>query len=210
MTSTLMTTAIAIFGTLLGSGLTAFVAARIERRKNEALERQQIRQEAAQDRAALRDLRVEHRRWRRDRRQGAYQGLLDAAHEAQGAIWQLARLTLEPYDQHRYDMRRGAAIDAVRATRQAATTVELEGPAGVAQAGAEYAEAVDRHVHPPIQYLMELSKGPLTDEQEDRYRSAAAETGPLLDGMRQRFIPLARAALDELAEESDRGTRAAA
>lgn len=118
-----MTTAIAIVGTLLGSGLTAFVTARVERRKNEALERQQIRQEAAQERAALRELRVEHRKWRRDRRQAAYQGLLDAAHEAQGTIWQLTRLTLEPYDQHRYDVRRGAAIDAVQAVRQAATTV---------------------------------------------------------------------------------------
>ncbi|MGW2182957.1 hypothetical protein ACWCXX_33805 [Streptomyces sp. NPDC001732] len=154
-----MTTAIAIVGTLLGSGLTAFMTARIERRRNEALERQQIRQEAAQDRDALRELRVEHRRWRRDRRQAAYQGLMDAAHEAEGAVRQLARLTLEPYDQHRYDIWRVAAIDAVRATRQAASTVELEGPAGVAQVGAEYAEAVDRHTHPPIQYLMELSKG---------------------------------------------------
>ncbi|MEV5688827.1 hypothetical protein AB0L68_37585 [Streptomyces sp. NPDC052164] len=202
MTSTWMTTAIAIVGTLLGSGLTAFVTARIERRKNEALEKQQIRQEAAQDRAALRDMRVEHQKWRRDRRQAAYQGLMDAAHEAQGAIWQLARLTLEPYDQHRYDIRRGAAIDAVRAARQAASTVELEGPAGVAQAGAEYAEAIDRHIHPPIQYLMELSKGPLTDVQKDRYRSSAAETGPLVADMQRRFAPLARAALDELMEEA--------
>ncbi|MFE6665117.1 hypothetical protein ACFVFH_16355 [Streptomyces sp. NPDC057697] len=210
MTSTLMTTAIAIVGTLLGSGLTAFVTARIERRKNEALERQQIRQEAAQDRAALRELRVEHRRWHRDRRQAAYQGLMDAAHEAQGAIWQLARLTLEPYDQHRYDTRRGAAIDAVRVTRQAATTVELEGPARVAQAGAEYAEAMDRHIHPPIEYLMELSRGPLTDEQKDRYRSSAAETGLVVEEMRRRFVPLARAALDELVDEADQGTRTTA
>jgi hypothetical protein len=34
-------------GTLLGSGLTAFVTARTDRRRNEALERQQIRDEAA-------------------------------------------------------------------------------------------------------------------------------------------------------------------
>ncbi|MFI9604773.1 hypothetical protein ACIHCX_33860 [Streptomyces sp. NPDC052043] len=206
MTSTWMTTAIAIVGTLLGSGLTAFVTARTERRKNEALERQQIRQEAAQDRAALRELRVEHQKWRRDRRQAAYKSLMDAAHEAQGAIWQLARLTLEPYDQHRYDMRRGAAIDAVRATRQAATTVELEGPAAVAQAGAEYAEAIDRHIHPPIQYLMELSRGTQTDEQKDRYRSSAAETGLHVDDMQRRFVPLARAALDELMDEAGQQT----
>ena len=201
-----MTTAIAIAGTLLGSALTAFVTARTERRKNEAQERQQIRMEAAQDRAALRELRVEHRKWRRDRRQAAYQGLMDAAHEAQGAVWQLARLTLEPYDQHRYDVRRGAAIDTVRATRQAATTVELEGPPGVAQAGAEYAEALDRHIQPPIQYLMELSRGPLTDEQKDRYESAATESARLVEDARQRFVPLARAALDELMNEAEEPT----
>ncbi|MBO7936588.1 hypothetical protein JTP77_011645 [Streptomyces sp. S9] len=137
--------------------------------------------------------------------------MLDAAHEAQGAIWQLARLTQEPYDQHRYDTRRGAAIDAVRATRQAATTVELEGPTGVAQAAADYAEAIDRHIHPPIQYLTELSRGPLTDEHKDRYRSSAAETGLAVDDTRQHFVPLARAALDELVDDSaDQTTQAAA
>ncbi|MCX4486241.1 hypothetical protein OG890_20150 [Streptomyces anulatus] len=130
---------------------------------------------------------------------------MDAAHEAQGAVWQLTQLTLEHYDQHRYDIRRGAAIDAVRVTQQAATTVELEGPAGVAQAGAEYAEAIDRHIHPPIQYLMELSTGPLTDEQKDRYRSAATEAGLAVEDLRRRFVPLARAALDELVDETDRG-----
>ncbi|MFB7208732.1 hypothetical protein [Streptomyces sp. NPDC056255] len=124
MTSTWMNTAIAIVGTLLGSGLTALVTARSERRKNEVLERQQIRREAAQDRAALRELRVErHKRSerRRDRRQAAWRSLMDAAHEAQGAVRQLARLAMDPYDQDRHAIRRGAALDAVRATRQAAT-----------------------------------------------------------------------------------------
>ncbi|MQS04384.1 hypothetical protein FNX44_021425 [Streptomyces sp. OF1] len=44
MTSILMATAIAVVGTLLDSGLMALVTARIERRKNEALEGQQVRQ----------------------------------------------------------------------------------------------------------------------------------------------------------------------
>lgn len=66
-----MTTAIAVGGTLLGSGLTALAAARTERRKDEALRQQQLRQEAADDRTRRRDLRVEHRKWRRDSRQAA-------------------------------------------------------------------------------------------------------------------------------------------
>lgn len=76
----------------------------------------------------------------------------------------------------------------------------------VAQAGAEYAEVIDRHIHPPIQYLMELSKGPLSDEQKDRHRSSAAETGLLVEDLLRRFVPLARAALDELMDEADQRT----
>ncbi|MFD0340713.1 hypothetical protein ACFVH0_18870 [Streptomyces sp. NPDC127117] len=203
MTSSLITTVIAICGTLLGSGLTAFAAARTERRRSEALERQQVREEAAHDRTQRHELRVEHRKWRRDRRQSAYQSLLDAAHEAQGAIWQLGRLTLEPFDQHRYDIRRGVAIDAVRATRRAADVVQLEGPADVARAAEEYAEAVDRNVQPPIEALMQLNKEPLSEGQQERYRSAASETKALVEGCRQRFVPLARQALDELVNDAE-------
>lgn len=203
MASSLITTVIAIFGTLLGSGLTAFVTAQTERRRNEALEQQQIREEAARDRTQRRELRLEHRKWRRDRRQAAYQGLLDAAHEAQGAIWQLGRLTVEPFDQHRYDIRRGAAIDAVRATRRAADAVQLEGPADVAQAANEYAKAVDLNIEPSIESLMQLSKGPLSEEQQERYHSAAAEGNALVESCQQRFVPLARQALDELMNDVD-------
>lgn len=117
-------------GTLLGSGLTAWTVARTELRRNEALERQQTREEAARDRTQRRELRVEHQKWRRDRRQAAYQSLMDAAHEAQGARWQLGRLTLEPFDQHRHDIRRGAAIDAIRATRRAADAVQSKTGSG--------------------------------------------------------------------------------
>ncbi|MGW2883074.1 hypothetical protein ACWDBP_44325 [Streptomyces sp. NPDC001233] len=203
MASSLITTVIAICGTLLGSGLTALTAARTERRKNEALERQQIREEAARDRTQRRELQAEHQKWRRDRRQAAYQSLMDAAHEAQGAIWQLGRLTLEPFDQHRYDIRRGAAIDAVRATRRAADAVHLEGPAEVAQAAEEYAKAVDRHIAPPVEALMQLSQGPLSEEQHERYRSTAAETNALVESCHQCFVPLARQALDELIGDID-------
>ncbi|MFF1920547.1 hypothetical protein ACFVW8_08210 [Streptomyces sp. NPDC058221] len=203
MESTWMTTGIAVGGTLLGSGLTALVTARTERRKDESLQRQQIRQEAADDRTRRRDLRVEHRKWRRDSRQAAYQALMDAGHEAQGAVWQLARLTLDPYDQQRYDTRRGLAIDAARTTRQAANRVQLEGPAPVARAASAWAEAIDRHIHPPVEYLMELGKGPLSEEQKEHYRSASAETGLLVETAQRRFAPLAREALDEVMDEAD-------
>ncbi|MEU0837753.1 hypothetical protein [Streptomyces sp. NPDC005969] len=129
--------------------------------------------------------------------------MLDAAHEAQGAIWQLGRLTLEPFDQHRYDIRRGAAIDAVRAMRRAAGAVQLEGPADVAQAAEEYAKAIDRNIEPPIEALMQLNKGPLSEDQQERYRSTASESNAFVEGCQQRFVPLARQALDELMNDVD-------
>ncbi|MFJ6542417.1 hypothetical protein ACIQMP_17470 [Streptomyces sp. NPDC091385] len=202
MADSLSTTVIAICGTLLGSGLTAWAAALAERRRNEALERQQIREEAARERERRRELRSEHLKWRRDRRQAAYQELMDAAHEAEGAVWQLGRLTLEPFDQHRYDLRRGAAIDAVRATRRAADAVQLEGPEEVALAAEEYARAVDRHIGPPVEALMRMSEGPLAEGEAERYRSGAAETEARVAQWRRRFVPLAREALDESVEEA--------
>ncbi|WP_018548357.1 hypothetical protein [Streptomyces sp. LaPpAH-108] len=200
MASSLSTTVIAICGTLLGSGLTAWAAALAERRRNEALERQQMREEAARERDRRRELRAEHQKWRRDRRQAAYQDLMDAAHEAQGAVWQLGRLVLEPFDQHRYDVRRGVAIDAVRATRRAADAVQLEGPEDVAQVAEEYARAVDRHIGPPIEALTGRGQGAPSETRIEGYRSAAAETEALVEACRQRFVPLARRALDELVE----------
>ncbi|MYQ88449.1 MULTISPECIES: hypothetical protein [unclassified Streptomyces] len=59
-----------------------------------------------------------------------------------------------------------------------------------------YAKAVDRHIAPPIELLMQLSRGPLSDEQHARYRSTAAGTSALVESRRQRFVPLARRALD--------------
>lgn len=73
----------------------------------------------------------------------------------------------------------------------------------MAQAASDWAEAVDRHIHPPVEYLMELGEGPLSDERKDRYRSASAETSLLVETMQRRFVPLAREALDEVMDEAD-------
>ncbi|MFJ1625963.1 hypothetical protein ACIODX_37280 [Streptomyces sp. NPDC088190] len=67
----------------------------------------------------------------------------------------------------------------------------------MAQAAEAYARAMDRHIEPPIELLMRLSGGPLSDEQHERYRSTAAGTSALVERCRQRFVPLARRALDE-------------
>ncbi|MFD3738867.1 hypothetical protein [Streptomyces sp. NPDC058629] len=56
----------------------------------------------------------------------------------------MAQPTPEPHDQHRYDVRRGATIDAVPATRQAATTVDLEGPRAWHRPALSTPKAMDR------------------------------------------------------------------
>ncbi|MEH0544946.1 hypothetical protein QA802_18205 [Streptomyces sp. B21-105] len=68
----LLLTTVGVAGTLAGSGLTGFISARLERRKEAAAERTQLRQEQAADRVHIREQKIEHYRWRRDRRQSAY------------------------------------------------------------------------------------------------------------------------------------------
>ncbi|MFC8665500.1 hypothetical protein [Streptomyces sp. NPDC057199] len=70
--SPLLLSIVGIAGTLAGGGLTGFMNARIERRKEAATERQQFLQEQAAERSHTRELKIEHYRWRRDRRQSAY------------------------------------------------------------------------------------------------------------------------------------------
>lgn len=73
-------------------------------------------------------------------------------------------------------------------------------------------------IHDPRSSTHALTNGrivtPVTPHQPTSTRSCyellAAETGLLVEDMRRRFVPLARAALDELVDETDQGTQAAA
>ncbi|MFJ3714191.1 hypothetical protein [Streptomyces sp. NPDC090053] len=63
----ILVSVVGVLGTVMGAALTAFVAARTEQRR-----------ERSQARVQLNDLRVEHQRWRRERRQAAYLSFLEA------------------------------------------------------------------------------------------------------------------------------------
>ncbi len=79
----------------------------------------------------------------------------------------------------------------------------MEGPADVAQAADEYAKAIDRNMEPPIESLMQLSQGLLSEEQQERYHATAAERNALVESCQRCFVPLARQALDELINDVD-------
>lgn len=80
-----------MLGTALGASLAAIISARAEHHRQTALERQQVRLELTQrDNHAL-EVRVEHPRWRRERRQSAYLEFLDALNAADRANQQYFR-----------------------------------------------------------------------------------------------------------------------
>lgn len=66
MTSVLVAV-VGVVGTAAGALLAAIIAARTENRRQAALERQQLRQELIQRDDQIRELRIEHLRWRRER-----------------------------------------------------------------------------------------------------------------------------------------------
>lgn len=85
-----------IIGTLVGSGLTGFIALRAERAKQRALERHEERQSHRQESLQELDLRLEHHRWRRDHRRAAYQEFADKVLVARGAALDYHRSCIRP------------------------------------------------------------------------------------------------------------------
>lgn len=83
--------AVGVLGTALGASLTAIIAARTENRRQAALERQQAQQVLTQRNTQALEVRVEHLRWRRDRRQSTYLDFLDAIDAADRANQQYFR-----------------------------------------------------------------------------------------------------------------------
>ncbi|MFF4500381.1 hypothetical protein [Streptomyces sp. NPDC001401] len=133
--SDLLTPIIAAVSALSGAALTGFISARSERRKEQALERQQQRQQEAEDRGQLRELKAEHMQWRRERRQAAYEGLVEATQAYERTALEYSFVSTsddcEPGKRAQCFEDMEAALQALR---QAAGKVRLEGPDEVAEA----------------------------------------------------------------------------
>jgi hypothetical protein len=189
--SALVLSAIGVLGTLSGSGLTALVAARSERRKDAALERLQIRQEQAQDRSQVRELRAEHQKWRRDRRQAAYQAFLDAMNAARWSVVEYGGVaqasSLVDVDVQR---KKEAADKLVRTGEHACNTIRLEGPDNVSSAAVAYWSSV-------VAYSNLVTKQLHAGDEAGRGDDLGGQMSKI-STTEKKFIREACAALDEL------------
>ncbi|WP_026343649.1 hypothetical protein [Nocardia sp. BMG111209] len=191
--------AVGVLGTALGAALSAFFAARSEGRRQGVLERQQVRQELMQKDAQLRELRLEHLRWRRERRQAAYLELLTALSAADRANQQYFR-----------ELRAGAPpmpVDDARLTEirrlfkdceQILYMVALEGPADVAEVAQHLIEHFGALVAAVRQYA-EAQSAAIADLAEDS--NTVDMTGQSFMTTQKKFVSTARDALDEIVGE---------
>jgi hypothetical protein len=189
---------VGVLGTVMGAALTAFVAARAEQLREAALERQHIRQEETQNRTQLVELRVEHQRWRRERRQAAYLAFLEAlgaADRDNQALFRSLRARRSPAPP---DEERIAAIRvAFKEAESAGLVVILEGPETIAQAAQQLVDQMSSLVQ-DVQTYAEAAAADGHAEQG----GAVHEAGMQFIAARYTFLGMARDALDEVALDS--------
>jgi hypothetical protein len=187
---------VGVMSTVMGAALAAFVAARADQRREAALERQHVREEQKQNRAQLNELRVEHQRWRRERRQTAYLGLLEALgaadRENQALFRELrARRSPVPVDETR--------IAEIRVkfknSESAALVVILEGPETIAEAAQHLVDLMASLVQDVREYAEAAAADGHTDQG-----NAVHEAGVNFMAERRAFLDMARCALDEVTE----------
>ncbi|MCF3105337.1 hypothetical protein IPZ58_27635 [Streptomyces roseoverticillatus] len=127
--------AVSVLGTVAGAVLTAVAAARSERRRDAADQREREAQDEAIQHTQAYERALEHQRWRRERRQAAYLAFLSALGTAD-RVNQEHFHTLQQTPQ-------GAAVNEERLRRirhhfkeaeSASHTVMLEGPETIAEA----------------------------------------------------------------------------
>ncbi|MGW4200354.1 hypothetical protein [Streptomyces sp. NPDC004726] len=176
---------VGVLGTVLGAALTAFVAARTEQRR-----------EKSQDRVQLNELRVEHQRWRRERRQAAYLSFLEALGAAdrdnQAFFRDLrARRSPIPLDEVRIAAIRLKFKDA----ESAGLVVILEGPETVAEAAQNLVDQLSSLVQDVREYA-EASAADNLGNGGDTVHQA----GMGFIAERKAFLGLARDVLDEIAK----------
>ncbi|MCC9706155.1 hypothetical protein E4N62_13285 [Streptomyces sp. MNU76] len=175
--------AVGVLGTVVGAALTAFIAARTERRR-----------ERSQDRVRLSDLRVEHQRWRRERRQAAYHSFLEAlgiADRENQAFFRELRAGHAPVP---LDETRSAAIRLkFKDAESAGLMVVLEGPEHVAEAAHTLVEQLSSLVQDVRQYAEAVAAESSSIGGDDVH-----EAGMRFIADRKAFLGLARDALDEV------------
>ncbi|MFF4120310.1 hypothetical protein ACFY0P_43675 [Streptomyces sp. NPDC001714] len=195
----LLTPIITAASALLGVGLTGAINARSDKRKDKALERQQVHHESVQERNHIRELHAEHKKWLREQRLAAYQSLLTAMTQAREANWQYFNV-LQSGSSSTSDAqeKRTAARQARSVANQASHTVQLEGPEAVSAVAVRCLEIME------IEYerVATLVEGTLTNnlspQRETEIRAAFAVGDQEYKDVLDLFVETARAALGEI------------
>ncbi|OIJ91620.1 hypothetical protein [Streptomyces colonosanans] len=176
---------VGVLGTVMGAALTAFVAARTEQRR-----------ERSQDRVQLNDLRVEHQRWRRERRQAAYLSFLEAlgtADRDNQAFFRELRAERAPVP---LDETRIAAIRLkFKDAESAGLVVTLEGPQAVAEAAQNLVDQLSSLVQDVREYAEAVAANSLGNGGDNVH-----EAGMGFIAERKAFLGLARDVLDDVAK----------
>ncbi|MFX0573743.1 hypothetical protein [Nocardia nepalensis] len=188
--------AVGVLGTALGAALTAIIGARAENRRQAALERQQARNELGQKDNQVLELRVEHFRWRRERRQAAYLDFLQATAAADRANLQEFRTLKAATPPEPLAVERFAEIPRlIKHAEQVGDLVLLEGPGHVAAATQELVSQFGSLV----QAVRDLAEAHSRSADDLRLRQQTIEEmGERYLVARLEFLGAARAALDEI------------
>ncbi|MEC3915495.1 hypothetical protein [Nocardia sp. CDC160] len=174
--------------------LTAYIGARTETRRPAAIERQQTRQDLIQRDNQVRELQIEHLRWRREHRQAAYLDLIEAANTADRANQQYFRELLASTEPIPADQARLAEIrQHFKHAEHISYKVMLEGPAEVAQAAQRLIDALATVIHE----VREIAQTPASQTRPVAAAAAESAGWTYLDQQKE-FLGTARAALDEI------------
>ncbi|WP_228566200.1 hypothetical protein [Nocardia sp. SYP-A9097] len=164
------------------------------------MERQQIRQEIAQGNDQVREVRLEHLRWRRERRQHAYLELLEALSAADRANQHYFRGLQGATGPTQVDEARLAEIRQLfKNAEQVFYKVVLEGPPDVAEA----AQRLIDHCGSLIGEVREFAGAQAEMVVDLVDRSDAVEmAGRSFMATQREFLSTASSALDEIADVS--------
>ncbi|MFI0912522.1 hypothetical protein [Streptomyces abikoensis] len=191
---------VSVLGTIAGVALTSVAAARSERRRDVAAERERNAQDEALQRTQAYERAVEHQRWRRERRQAAYLAFLTAMGAADRAN-----------QEHFHELQAvpsGAPLDegVLREVRRhfkeaesSAHTVMLEGPANIAEAAHALVLRLAGLVGDVREYA--VAHAAANHDLGDR-EAAVHAAGMAYIAAHKEFLGAARSALDETTASS--------
>ncbi|MGW4245712.1 hypothetical protein [Nocardia sp. NPDC004722] len=186
---------VGVLGTVLGVALTAYIGARTETRRQAAIERQQTRQDLFQRDNDVRELQIEHMRWRREHRLAAYLDLITASNTADRANQQYFRELLVTSESIPADQARLTEIrQHFKHAEHLSYKVILEGPPQVAQAAQQLIDALAK----VIREVREAAQAPDGETDSTARRAATEAAGWAYLDVQRKFLATARDALDEI------------